>query len=388
MKFAGGQKSAFVRLLITLRVTRISFDKQYAEVSLRRCFAFLSCCSDIIMESVGSDTYQDNVSFVHNGTNETVRYHVLSTVQAPAFTIILTTLLAVTGLVGLVGNVLVIRFARSRKRRQQQPTRFAPRHFFLFVESLALSDILTCAIAIPSMWAAIFCRHTKRTDWFCKGIGFLVQLFPVITIYNLLVVSLERYLAIRRPMYCLSKATAKRLVKFAWAVGTGLTLISTAMVEAVKIDVNDRQFTFRCKAETGNTTSRTLLAIYTVCFYHLPIAFLIFTSASIIGVIRRRPAVGNLVRRATARQKATKLLVTIVVAFVISYTPFQVILAYKVLANTDLALPPEYYLRAAFGVLVYANSAVNVFIHLMFLPGFYQSYKRIRQSGAVADTPV
>ena len=339
------------------------------------------------MESAESDTYQDNVSFVHNGTNETAKYFMRSTVQF-TFDVVVTSLMAVTGLVGLVGNVLVFRFARSRKRRQQQPTRFAPRHFFLFIQSLALSDILTCAIAVPLLCASIL--NDTRTEWFCKGIGFLVQLFPVITIYNLLVVSLERYLAIRRPMYCLSEETAKRLVKLAWAVGTALTLIIAAMVEAVKIDVNDRQFTFRCKVRTGNTTSRTLLAIFAVCFYLLPIAFIIFTSASIIEVFWRRemPATTHSTRRRKARKKATKLLVTIVVAFVISYTPLQAILTYRVLVNDDSAFPLEGYVRSAAALLVYANSAVNVFIHLMFLPGFYQSFKRIRQSGAVADTPV
>ena len=219
-----------------------------------------------------------------------------------------------------------------------------------------------------------------------------IRKMPCMTAYKSrplrqLVVSLERYLAIRRPMYCLSKATAKRLVKIAWAVGTALTLISAVVVEAVKIDVNDRQFTFRCKIRTGNTTSRALTAIFTVCFYHLPIAFLIFTSASIIGVTWREPASGNVARRKRARQKATKLFV-IIVAFVISYTPFQVVLAYKVLTATDPAFPLQDCLRGITGFFMHANSAVNVFIHLMFLPGFYQSFKRIRPSGAVGDTRV
>ena len=340
------------------------------------------------MESKGSDTYQDNVSFVHNGTNETAKYFVRYTVQFP-FAVVVATLMTVTGLVGLVGNVLVFRFARSRKTRQQQITRFAPRQFFLFIQSLALSDILSCVTGIPLLCVGMLHGYTKRTEWFCKGVGFLAQLFPIITIYNLLVVSLERYLAIRRPMYCLSEETAKRMVKLSWAVGTGLALISTAMVEAVKTDVNDRQFTFRCKVRTGNTTSRTLLAIFAVCFYLLPIAFLIFTSASIIGVFwRETPATTHSTRRRKARKKATKLLVTIVVAFVISYTPFQAILTYRVLVNDDSAFPLEGYARSTTGLLLNANSAVNVFIHLMFLPGFHQSFKRIRQSGAVADTPV
>ena len=340
------------------------------------------------MESNGSDTYQDNVTFVHNGTNETVRYQVLSTVQFP-FTVVLTTFLAVTGLVGLVGNVLVFRFARSRKRKQQQPTRFAQRHFFLFIQSLALSDILTCAIAVPLLCATILTGlYTTGTEWFCKSSRFFGQVFPIITIYNLLVVSLERYLAVNHPTYCLSKARAKKLVKFAWALGTALTFISAATIEPTKIDVNEKQFTMRCKPNASSTVSRTVLLIFTICFYHLPIAFLIFTSASIIGVIRRRPAIGNLVRRAIARQRATKLLVTIVVAFVISYTPFQAILTYRVLANTYMPFPLDDYIRSSAGFLLYVNSAVNVVIHLMSLPGFYQSFKRIRRSGPVADTPV
>ena len=224
----------------------------------------------------------------------------------------------------------------------------------------------------------------------------MARLFPIIAIYNMVVVNFERFLGVCHPMYCLSEATAKRLVKVAWLAGTVMNLVSNATFELELKQQEDETHAAirRCKPQFDDTLSRTVGAIFLTFIYVLPVCTSIFTSVSILRVIRRREiqAVGDAAaqERKAQRRKVTIHLLTIFLVFVILHTPQKMHLAYEIFVNPNVDSLIYKILYSISVFLVFATGPVNFLIHLAELPGFYSHLKRggrVRPSSREGEGP-
>ena len=311
----------------------------------------------------------------------TIEEHYVFTTVGFTFKLILSVLLVLTAIVGCVGNVLVFRFAREiQRKRKKQTARFPPRQFCFFIQSLAISDVLAVCIAVPLLCTELFVQIVNDI-WPCKVVRYVYAVFPAITSFNLVVIGLERYLGVCYPTHCLSHATAQRLVKGAWILGAMISVLLVSTMKPLYHRVSKTQYTINCKHDGSNTVFQIFNAIFGLLVYVLPIAFLLFTSFSILRVIWTRKTDGTQ-RNQTEndrkkKKRATTLLVAIILAFILCYTPFVFYLIFRISFEKSVDLPIEGVLRGISALLMHMNSPINFWIHLVQLPGFYSHLKNI-----------
>ena len=296
--------------------------------------------------------------------------------------LILSVIFVIVNVVGFVGNLCVLRFISKEEKKKKVTNKSSNLNFF--IRSLAISDVLGALVGTP-LFVIQFYFDVFQSAWPCKIYRFFQFLFLVITIYNLLVVALERYILICHPTSRpLSLASVKKAVKGAWLFGFLVTLLPASTYEGLRIDLNDTHYTFFCTRDNSNPLTIVTAHIAIVIVYVLPSLFLAFTSISIIRVIRKRkihvpviqPAVSLALRKLRfKKKKATTLLVAIIMAFIIPYLMVFVYLVFKTVFKPSIDFTVDYVLVQTSVLLAYLNSSVNFLIHLIQLPGFRSSLK-------------
>ncbi|XP_052395129.1 5-hydroxytryptamine receptor 2B-like [Carassius gibelio] len=118
------------------------------------------------------------------------------------------------------GNILVI-LAVSLERKLQNATNF-------FLMSLAVADLLVGLLVMPiALVTVLFHSRWPLADFLCPIWLFLDVLFSTASIMHLCAISLDRYIAIKKPIqHSQFKSRAKALAKIAlvWLISIGIAI--------------------------------------------------------------------------------------------------------------------------------------------------------------------
>ncbi|XP_051977663.1 5-hydroxytryptamine receptor 2B-like [Xyrauchen texanus] len=118
------------------------------------------------------------------------------------------------------GNILVI-LAVSLERKLQNATNF-------FLMSLAVADLLVGVLVMPiALVTVLFYSRWPLPDFLCPIWLFLDVLFSTASIMHLCAISLDRYIAIKKPIqHSQFKSRAKALAKIAlvWLISVGIAI--------------------------------------------------------------------------------------------------------------------------------------------------------------------
>lgn len=122
----------------------------------------------------------------------------------------------IAGFYGLIANSLILYFTYMRT-----PVCVDLAHAYnrqaltdVFIQSLALSDVLCCLVSLPLFIAELFVDFIK-SDTTCKVTRYFIMYFPIATC-NYLVIGIERYLAVFHSLRIPSSRMGKSLVVAAW----------------------------------------------------------------------------------------------------------------------------------------------------------------------------
>ena len=351
------------------------------------------------MTTAGSDN-SSSVSLDHGhfSTSDSVnpQKHYLFTPAGFQIKLTVCILMTIAGAVGFVGNITVLLFIKKEEKKNKNHAGATNLHFF--IRSLAISDVLV-SLCAPTLWFQFF-YDVFQTGWPCKFKRFIAIIFPVITINNLVVIGLERYICTCRPTSRpLSRAAVQKLVKGAWLLGCLITLLPTSTFTGVRVELNDTHYTIVCRNDKSNTHNIIIFQIFLILVYVFPLAILIFSCVSIIRVVwKRKLHVVAVHERGVAlalkkwrlkQKKATTLLVALIVAFVVPYLVYFVYNTFKIIVKPSIDFNTDFIIRYIRTFLAYINSSVNFCIHLAQLPTFRLEYTKrmicFRKSPKVAE---
>ena len=134
------------------------------------------------------------------------------------------------------------------------------KNFNFYITSLATSDILSSLISVPvTIISLLSDSHSIQSGWGCKATMYFIILFPTITMSDLLVVSIEKYLSTRSAPRTLKFLTVKKLVLFAWLEGCLIVCFPAATFDGVRYSVNDTHYTVICRYNNHYLQSRPRL---------------------------------------------------------------------------------------------------------------------------------
>ena len=111
-----------------------------------------------------------------------------------------------------------------------------------------------------------------------KWFGYFTIVFPIITIHNLIVISIEKYFSLRRVPRPLSFSTVRKLIFMAWFLGFFTTLLPAATFNVTRYDLND---TVICKYDGEYLPFRFMSLSLTVIEYVMPSILLIVIGISL-----------------------------------------------------------------------------------------------------------
>ena len=286
--------------------------------------------------------------------------------------LILFVLFLIVGVIGLVGNILILYFLSKKKSVPFLQSSSFLRNFDLYMKSLALSDILSCSISVPLASVEIM-YGVFQSGWPCRTVRYINVTFTFITINNFIAISVERFLSTRDVPKTLSVASVRKIVYAAWIAGFLVSLAPAATMNGIKYDINATHYTVVCKPDTSYIPYRVTFASVVLIQYVLPSIALIGINVILARRVwkRRKGRVDILKDNAIKARvrlhqiKTTNLLIIVTLAFVIPYSLLLYYLAYVAIVKPSLDLQVDFVMRYSGAVLVFSNSAVNFFIYLV-----------------------
>ena len=346
--------------------------------------------NDLEASWLASNVSGNNSLHLHDSAPQLNRIYVFTPVDVTAKWA-LCGLFSTIGCLGFFGNCLLLYFLWKKPKGNPIQRSSFMKNFNLYVKSMSLSDILSCVVSLPLICIQLL-FDVFQSGWPCKLVRYVNFIFPVITVNNLVVISLEKYLSTRANPRTLSAGTVQKLIIFAWVFGLFFMLFPAATYDGVRMDLNDTHFTVICRNDPNFYPFKIILVVFPVQ-YLLPGIVITYINICLMKTVwvRGNRKIGNgqlnnafKDKMRAVRIRGLSLLITITFTFIISYFVF---LGYQ-MANTLLTLSNRdfstYFLfRYASGSIAYLNCVTDVIIYFVQMKDFREFLrKRLCRSGS------
>ncbi|XP_054881559.1 melanopsin-A-like, partial [Poeciliopsis prolifica] len=279
-------------------------------------------------------------------------------------------IILVIGVTGVVGNFLVI-YAFSRSRSLRTPAN-------MFIINLAVTDLLMCITQSP-----VFFTTSMKKRWIfgekgCELYAFCGALFGICSMITLMVIAIDRYFVITRPLTSIGVLSRKRallILLAVWAYSLGWSLPpffgwSAYVPEGLLTSCTWDYMTF-----TPSVRAYTMLLFIFIFF--LPLFIIIYCYVFIFRAIRStNRAVGKLsssrdavksFHRLQNEWKMAKIALIVILLYVVSWSPYSAVALTAFAGYADMLTP---YMNSVPAVIAKASAIHNPIIYAITHPKY------------------
>ena len=297
--------------------------------------------------------------------------------------IIVPAIFGVIVLLGLLGNLLVILVVLSDKHMRNTTN--------ILILSLAVADLLFIVFCVPFTAVSYALPIWPFGRVWCKVVQYMIYVTACASVYTLVLMSLDRYLAVVHAIRSMSIRTERNTwlaVSVMWAIillGHVPLLFeygilrydhfrenrSTCTNLAHIIERKRGQVFFSCFLAIGYVVPLGVVC----CLYGLMLKRLLY------GVV---PGGNQSAESIRAKKRVTRMVIVVVIIFAVCWLPIQIIL---VMQQFDI-YPNEVSfigLQMASNCLAYMNSCVNPFLYAFLSDNFRRSFRKFLCCGAAPE---
>ncbi|XDV50202.1 hypothetical protein PO909_019303 [Leuciscus waleckii] len=276
------------------------------------------------------------------------------------------------GITGMLGNFLVI-YAFSRSRTLRTPAN-------LFIINLALTDFLMCVTQAPIFFTTSMHKRWIFGEKGCELYAFCGALFGICSMITLMVIAVDRYFVITRPLASIGVLSQKRallILLIAWAYSLGWSLPpffgwSAYVPEGLLTSCTWDYMTF-----TPSVRAYTML-LFTFVFF-IPLIVIIYCYFFIFRSIRStNEAVGKMngdnkrdsikrFQRLKNEWKMAKIALIVILMYVISWSPYSTVALTAFAGYADMLTP---YMNSVPAVIAKASAIHNPIIYAITHPKY------------------
>ncbi|KAM4607396.1 melanopsin-A [Polymixia lowei] len=277
------------------------------------------------------------------------------------------------GITGMVGNFLVI-YAFSRSRSLRTPPN-------MFIINLAITDLLMCVTQAPIFFTTSMHKRWIFGEKGCELYAFCGALFGICSMITLMVIAVDRYFVITRPLASIGVLSRKRallILSAAWAYSLGWSLPpffgwSAYVPEGLLTSCTWDYVTF-----TPSVRAYTMLLFIFVFF--LPLFVIIYCYVFIFRAIRTtNQAVGKISGAGSSRDsvksfqrlqnewKMAKIALIVILLYVISWSPYSTVALTAFAGYADMLTP---YMNSVPAVIAKASAIHNPIIYAITHPKY------------------
>lgn len=322
----------------------------------------------------------DKPSYFNNHT-ETIHSIYVFTPAGVTAKRLLCLVLPAAGGMGFLGNCLIFYFLWQKAAKTPFHSSRFLHNLNLYIRSLSLSDILSCMVSLPLLCIQIS-FDVFQSGWPCKTVRYFHFVFPAITMNNLVFISLQKYLSIRKVPRTFRPATVKKMIISAWIMGTTAMLVPAAAYDGIRVDLNSTHFTVVCRNDPNFYPFRITLLIFPFQ-YIIPSALVIYMNICLMKTawVRGGRKIGSCANKVfnakltASRIKGTSLLIAVTFAFIIPYLFFIGNMAYTQIAKPQREFATDFITRYATGGIAYCSSLINFTIYFAQMKNFRKFLK-------------
>uniref|UniRef100_A0A671TBS6 Melanopsin-A-like n=1 Tax=Sinocyclocheilus anshuiensis TaxID=1608454 RepID=A0A671TBS6_9TELE len=276
------------------------------------------------------------------------------------------------GITGMLGNFLVI-YAFSRSRTLRTPAN-------MFIINLAITDFLMCATQAPIFFTTSMHKRWIFGEKGCELYAFCGALFGICSMITLMVIAVDRYFVITRPLASIGVLSQKRallILLIAWAYSLGWSLPpffgwSAYVPEGLLTSCTWDYMTF-----TPSVGAYTML-LFTFVFF-IPLIVIIYCYFFIFRSIRStNEAVGKIngdnkrdsirrFQRLKNEWKMAKIALIVILMYVISWSPYSTVALTAFAGYADMLTP---YMNSVPAVIAKASAIHNPIIYAITHPKY------------------
>ncbi|XP_005181564.2 neuropeptide SIFamide receptor [Musca domestica] len=287
-------------------------------------------------------------------------------------------------LVGLVGNSFVIAVV-LRMRNMRTVTNY-------FIVNLAIADILVIVFCLPAtLMSNIFVPWIL--GWLmCKTVPYIQGVSVAASVYSLIAVSLDRFIAIWWPLRQLSKSRARFMILCIWIIAFGTTIpwaLYFDLVPATEAFPAAPDM-YLCQEVWPPGTSGNLyfLLAHLMACYVVPMVLITLCYVLIWIKVSTRSIPGDTKdaqmdrMQQKSKVKVIKMLVAVVILFVLSWLPLYVIFA-RIKFGGEISMEESEILNKVTPFAQWlgsSNSCINPILYAFFNKKYRRGFAAIIKS--------
>ncbi|XP_060714383.1 neuromedin-U receptor 2 [Tachysurus vachellii] len=356
----------------------------------------IKCFCDPVMNGTEFDFTPCNISsFNHTGngsgfcqpqTMEDILLRLLGPRRSPFFLPVTLTYIFIF-VTGVLGNLLTCTVITKHKKMR------TPTNLYLF--SLAISDLLVLLFGMPLEIYDLWQNYPfPFGEIICCFKIFLFETVCFASVLNVMVLSIERYVAVVHPLktrYAITNKHAQRVIGGVWAVSLVCAIPNTSLHGLHYYYLPEKVLeSATCNLLKPQWIYNLVIQVTTILFYFIPMT-VISVLYIVIGIRlgrEQRQKGRKLGKNCNAdtswkiqvesgrKRQITKMLSVVVLAFAICWAPFHIDrLLWSFITNwTDHLHNIFEYVHILSGVLFYLSSAINPIIYNLLSSRFRERF--------------
>ena len=273
-------------------------------------------------------------------------------------------IISVEFVASLLGNVLIISLSCTNQRLKNTLRSY-------FTLNLAATNISISFFGSGYMLVFSAVPPNILGTLTCKVIEPLIGVSLYSAVLTLVVIAVDRFLAIRLPMRKITRPnTARVLVLLTWLASL---VTCSPLIYAMRVD--ERGYCTEQWTPLFSVNSpRVFTIVVNILFYAIPLVVIAVLYGAIITKVWARKIPGevtdaNQIRETKTKKQVLKMLTTVVLVFAVCWFPIHLNM---VLVDFGLVTCLPYYVRWIGWFVAYSNAAINPLIYLLFSTDYRQ----------------
>lgn len=286
--------------------------------------------------------------------------------------IIVPILFGIIIIIGLIGNALVVVVVAANAQMRSTTN--------LLIINLAVADLLFIVFCVPFTATDYVLTYWPFGDVWCKIVQYLIVVTAYASVYTLVLMSLDRFLAVVHPIRSMSVRTERHAII---AIGITWVVIVTTSVP-VYYSHGEKHYMFSsdehivCIFLNEEYQWAGFQISFFVTSYVLPLALICGLYLCMLLRLWRGVAPGGRVSAESRRGKrrVTRMVVVVVATFAICWFPIQIILVLKSLDRYEITTFGV-MIQIISHVLAYMNSCVNPILYAYLSENFRKAFRKM-----------
>ncbi|XP_042892755.1 allatostatin-A receptor-like [Penaeus japonicus] len=279
-------------------------------------------------------------------------------------------------LVGLFGNTLVV-IVIIINRQMRSTTNY-------LIFSLAAADLLFIVFCVPFTASDYMLKSWPFGRVWCQTVQYLTYVTAYASVYTLLLLSFDRFLAVVHPIAALTIRTERNAL---YAIAGSWILILGSCIPVYRCHgtkrINfDDEILITCSFLNEEYNHMAFHIAFITSMYFLPLTVIVVLYLLILNRLwfGMQPGGNRSAESIRGKKRVTRMVVIVVVTFIVCWFPIQLVLLLKSLGMYQMTTF-QIIMQIAAQVLAYINSCVNPILYAFLSDPFRKAFRKVISCG-------